>query len=49
MLALPHDEVQDRAQVWEYTVLAANASYDIAVIGQLSTVIAATARTAWTS
>ena len=32
MLALPHDEVQDNAQVWEYTVLATNASYDIAAI-----------------
>ncbi len=35
VLALPHDEVQDNAQVWEYTVLATNASYDIAAIGQL--------------
>lgn len=35
VLALPHDEVQDNAQVWEYTVLATNAQYDIAAIGQL--------------
>jgi hypothetical protein len=35
VLALPHDEVQDSAQVWEYTVLATNASYDIGAIGQL--------------
>jgi len=35
VLALPHDEVQDNAQVWEYTVLATNANYDIAAIGQL--------------
>jgi Transposase DDE domain group 1 len=35
VLALPHDEVQDNAQVWEYTVLATNATYDIAAIGQL--------------
>jgi len=35
VLALPHDEVQDSAQVWEYTVLATNATYDIAAIGQL--------------
>jgi hypothetical protein len=35
VLALPHNEVQDSAQVWEYTVLATNASYDIAAIGQL--------------
>lgn len=35
VLALPHDEVQDNAQVWEYTVLVTNAEYDIAAIGQL--------------
>jgi hypothetical protein len=35
VLALPHDELQDNAQVWEYPVLATNASYDIAAIGQL--------------
>ena len=35
VLALPHDEVQDNAEVWEYTVLATNATYDIAAIGQL--------------
>ena len=35
VLALPHDEVQDHAQVWEYTVLVTNAQYDIAAIGQL--------------
>ena len=36
MLALPHDEVQDSAQVWEYAVLATNATYDIAAIGPLN-------------
>jgi Transposase DDE domain group 1 len=35
VLALAHDEVQDNAQVWEYTVLVTNAEYDIAAIGQL--------------
>ena len=35
VLALPHDEVQDNAQLWEYTVLVTNATYDIAAIGQL--------------
>jgi len=35
VLALPHDEVQDNAQVWEYTVLATDVQYDIAAIGQL--------------
>jgi len=35
VLALPHDEVQDNAQVWEYTVLVTNVEYDIAAIGQL--------------
>ena len=35
VLALAHDDVQDNAQVWEYTVLATNATYDIAAIGQL--------------
>jgi Transposase DDE domain group 1 len=35
VLALPHDEVQDSAQVWEYTVLVTNAAYDISAIGQL--------------
>jgi len=35
VLALPHDEVQDNAQLWEYTVLVTNAEYDIAAIGQL--------------
>ncbi|MCA3243629.1 MAG: IS1380 family transposase [Rubrivivax sp.] len=35
VLALPHDEVQDQAQVWEYTVLATNVTYDVAAIGQL--------------
>ena len=35
VLALPHDEVQDNAQVWEYTVLVTNARYDITAIGQL--------------
>jgi hypothetical protein len=35
VLALPHDEVQDNAQIWEYTVLVTNAEYDIAAIGQL--------------
>ncbi len=35
VLALPHDQVQDNAQVWEYTVLATNLTYDLAAIGQL--------------
>ncbi|MGH6625778.1 MAG: transposase, partial [Burkholderiaceae bacterium] len=35
VLALSHDEVQDNAQVWEYTMLVTNAQYDIAAIGQL--------------
>ncbi len=35
VLALPHDEVHDSAQIWEYTVLVSNAQYDIAAIGQL--------------
>jgi hypothetical protein len=35
MLALPHDEVQNSAQLWEYTVLVTDAPYDIAGIGQL--------------
>ena len=35
VLALPHDPVQDTAQVWEYTVLATNLTYDLAAIGQL--------------
>jgi hypothetical protein len=35
VLALAHDEVQDGAQLWEYTVLVTNAAYDIAAIGQL--------------
>jgi len=34
-LALPHNEVQDNAQVWECTVLATNVTYDLAAIGQL--------------
>ena len=33
MLALPHDEVQDNAQMWEYTVLVTDAEYDLAAIG----------------
>ena len=35
VLALPHDEVQDNAQMWEYTVLVTNAEYDLSAIGQL--------------
>jgi len=35
VLALPYDEVQDNAQLWEYTVLVTNAQYDITAIGQL--------------
>lgn len=35
VLALPHDEVQDNARLWEYTVLVTNAAYDIEAIGQL--------------
>lgn len=29
---VPHNEVQDNAQLWEYTVLATNAEYDIAAL-----------------
>ncbi len=32
---IKHDEVQDKAQLWEYTVLVTNAGYDITAIGQL--------------
>ena len=35
VLALPHDDVQDHAQVWEYTVLVTNAAYELTAIGQL--------------
>jgi hypothetical protein len=35
VLALAHDEVQDAAQVWEYTVLVTDAPYEIAAIGQM--------------
>ena len=35
VLALPHDEVEDSAQLWEYTILVTNAAYDVAAIGQL--------------
>lgn len=35
VLALPHDDVQDHARVWEYTVLVTNVAYDITAIGQL--------------
>lgn len=35
VLALPYDEVQDSAQVWEYTVLVTNAPYELTAIGQL--------------
>ncbi len=35
VLALPHDEVQDNAQLWEYTVLVTNVPYGLAAIGQL--------------
>jgi len=35
VLALPHDSVEDNAQLWEYTVLVTNAEYEIAAIGQL--------------
>lgn len=35
VLALPHDSVQDSAQLWEYTVLVTNVEYDLAAIGQL--------------
>lgn len=34
VLALPHDEAQDNAQVCECAVLATGASCDIAAIGQ---------------
>jgi hypothetical protein len=33
--ALAHGDVQDNAQIWEYTVRVTNARYDIAAIGQL--------------
>jgi hypothetical protein len=35
VLALPHDEVLDAAQLWEYTVLVTNVQYDLEGIGQL--------------
>jgi hypothetical protein len=35
VLASPHDEVQDNAQSWGYTVLATDVTYDIAAIEQL--------------
>ncbi len=35
VLALPHDEVQDNAQMWEYTVLVTDVKYDLTAIGQL--------------
>jgi len=35
VLALPHDEVQEPAQLWEYTVLVTNVPYDLAAMGQL--------------
>ena len=35
VLALPHDGIEERTQLWEYTVLVTNAQYDIAAIGQL--------------
>ena len=35
VLALPHDGVEDSAQLWEYTVLVTNVPYDIGAIGQL--------------
>jgi hypothetical protein len=33
--ALPHDDVQDDAQIWQCTVLVTNAQYDLSAIGQL--------------
>jgi hypothetical protein len=35
VLALAHDDVQDAAQVWEYTVLVTNAPHELSAIGQL--------------
>ena len=35
VLALPADEVQDSAQMWEYTVLVTDVKYELAAIGQL--------------
>ena len=35
VLALAFDEVQDSAQMWEYTVLVSDVKYDLAAIGQL--------------
>ena len=33
MLALPHDEVPDNAQTWEYTVLVTDVEHNLAAIG----------------
>ena len=35
VLALPHDELQDNAKRWEYTVLVTNVEYDLSAVGQL--------------
>jgi hypothetical protein len=35
LLALAHDEVQDNARLWEYTVLVTNTAYGIEAVGQL--------------
>ncbi len=35
VLALSHDEVQDSAQLWQYTVLVTNVPYDLAAVGQV--------------
>ena len=35
VLALAFDEIQDDAQLWEYTVLATDVAYDLNAIGQL--------------
>ena len=34
-LALAFDELQDDAQMWEYTVLVTDVKYELAAIGQL--------------
>ena len=35
VLALPADEVQDSAQMWEYTALVTDVKYELAAIGQI--------------
>jgi hypothetical protein len=35
VLALPHDDVQESTQIWEYTVLVTTVAHDISAIGQM--------------